>query len=90
VITAPTTDAAAVEPRMRLGEISQRLGFDVTANFLASLGFAPAATEKAAKLYHAKDFPLICNALVRHVRAVQSTQVEQAALAALAEQSRAA
>jgi hypothetical protein len=70
MIAAQTSDAMANEPRLRLGEISQRLGFDVTANFLASLGFAPVAQEKAAKLYSAADFPRICAALQRHISAV--------------------
>ena len=67
---AESDDVVATEPRLRLGEISQRLGFDVTANFLASLGFAPVAQEKAAKLYAASDFPRICAALQRHISAV--------------------
>lgn len=64
--------AVVAEPRLRLGEVSQRLGFDVTANFLASLGFAPVAQEKAAKLYAADDFPRICAALIRHIAAAQA------------------
>jgi hypothetical protein len=70
VIAEQTVDVVAAEPRMRLGEISQRLGFDVTANFFASLGFAPVKQEKAAKLYAAADFPRICAALQRHISAV--------------------
>jgi hypothetical protein len=70
MIAEQTVDAVATQPRLRLGEISQRLGFDVTANFLAALGFAPVAQEKAAKLYAAADFPRICAALNRHISAV--------------------
>lgn len=57
-------------PTLRLGQISGRLGFTVTADFMLSLGFAPAATDKAAKLYHNSDFPNICAALIRHISAV--------------------
>jgi predicted phage-related endonuclease len=57
-------------PTLRLGQISERLGFDLRADFLTRLGFAPAATDKAAKLYHEQDFPAICAALIRHVTAV--------------------
>lgn len=55
---------------MRLGQICERLGFTVTAEFLFSLGFEPSATEKNAKLYKARLFPLICRALVKHINNV--------------------
>lgn len=57
-------------PTMRLGQICERLGFTLTADFVASLGFHPVATDKAAKLYQESDFQNICSALVRHVQAV--------------------
>jgi predicted phage-related endonuclease len=57
-------------PTLRLGQMCERFGFTMTADFLGSLGFAPAATDKSAKLYHEADFPAICAALIRHVNAV--------------------
>ncbi len=54
-------------PSLRLGQITERLGFVVTADFMLTLGFAPAATDKAAKLYHESSFPSMCNALLRHI-----------------------
>ena len=57
-------------PTLTLGEISTRLGFNVTSAFLATLGFE-AATVKAAKLYHEDDFKLICEAITTHIRKVQ-------------------
>ncbi len=57
-------------PPMKLGEISARLGFAVTADFLGQLGIHPVATERAAKLYAASSFPLICSALIEHIQAV--------------------
>lgn len=62
--------AASAAPTLRLGQIAERLGFPLTADFLARLGFAPAATDKSAKLYHEADFPPMCAALIRHVNAV--------------------
>lgn len=59
-------------PSLRLGQITERLGFVVTADFMLTLGFAPAATDKAAKLYHESDFKVICAAILRHVSAVQA------------------
>lgn len=59
-------------PTLKLGDISERLGFTVTADFLASLNFAPAATQKNSKLFHEADFPNICAALLRHITAVQA------------------
>lgn len=67
-----TVDAASAPATLRLGQISERLKFTVTADFLLSLGFAPVATEKAAKLYYEADFPTICAALLRHITAVQA------------------
>ncbi len=70
-----STDAppvATTAPTLRLGQIGERLGFTVTADFVLSLGFAPAATDKAAKLYHEADFKNICAALCRHISAVSA------------------
>ncbi len=63
---------AHTPPTLRLGQISDRLGFTVTASFMESIGFAPAATDKAAKLYHEGDFKSMCAAICRHVSAVQT------------------
>lgn len=59
---------------MRLGQISERLGFTITADFLSSLGFEPCATEKNAKFYKTRLFPRICAALVRHIQSVCELQ----------------
>ena len=64
--------APAGPPSLRLGQITERLGFTVTADFMLTLGFAPAATDKAAKLYHESDFKAICAAILRHVSTVQA------------------
>jgi predicted phage-related endonuclease len=64
----PVKAIDANEPPMKLGEISSRLGFAVTADFLAQLGIHPIATERSAKLYAASSFPAICNALIVHIQ----------------------
>ncbi|OEZ91516.1 hypothetical protein [Duganella phyllosphaerae] len=64
--------SATTPPALRLGQIGERLGISLTAEFLTSLGFAPAATDRAAKLYHDADFPRMCAALTRHIAAVQA------------------
>lgn len=61
-------------PTLRLGQIADRLRFALTADFLRTLGFEPAATHKAAQLYHEHDFENICAALNRHISAVQAKQ----------------
>jgi predicted phage-related endonuclease len=66
--------AAPSAPTLRLGEISSRLGFTVTADFLASIGFPVVATDKAAKLWHEHQFPGICAAIAEHVVAVANRQ----------------
>lgn len=69
---AANFERAHTPPSLRLGQIGERLGFTVTADFVMSLGFAPAATDKAAKLYHEIDFSRICAAIQRHIGAVQA------------------
>jgi len=54
---------------LRLGVICDRLGVNMTADFLARLGFAPAVTIKSGKFYHADDFPGMCAALCAHITA---------------------
>lgn len=55
-------------PTLRLGQINERLApITLTADGLATLGFAHAATDKSAKFYHENDFEAICAALMRHI-----------------------
>ena len=56
-------------PTIKLGEICQRLGFTVSAEFLTSLGIE-STTEKNARLYPAAKFPTICRLISEHVMAV--------------------
>ena len=69
---APVPAERTGTPTLKLGQIAERLGFTLTADFLKGLGFEPAATDRASKLYFEADFPLILAALVRHIEAVQS------------------
>lgn len=57
-------------PTLRLGQIGERLGFQVTADFLKSLGFE-GVREKGAVLFHESSFDPICEALKRHISGVQ-------------------
>jgi putative phage-type endonuclease len=77
---APVVHATPVgAPTLRLGQINERLApIALSAEGLASLGFAPAATDKAAKLYHESSFPLICAALIRHIEAASGDQKKAA------------
>jgi hypothetical protein len=63
---------APVPPSLRLGQITERLGFGITAAFLGTLGFEPAGRDKSAVLFHEHDFKAICAAILRHVSAVQA------------------
>lgn len=70
---APRPAAApAAAPTLRLGQIAERLGFTVTADFLKTLGFEAAGRDRAAVLYHEADFSHICAALVDHITLVQA------------------
>ena len=69
---APVTAAVpSTPPTLKLGEISDRLGFALTGDFLKSLGFEPAARDKSALLFHEAEFGDICAALVSHIQGVQ-------------------
>lgn len=71
----PVTQAVTDDgQRIKLGDISARLGFTLPADFLSSLGFDAVATERSAKLYRASDFPRICAALINHIQAVQASR----------------
>lgn len=78
VTATPIKTAAAVQQpvddgrHFKLGDLSDRLGFVVSASFMSSLGFEPAARERGATLYRECDFSLICTALVNHIQAVQA------------------
>jgi hypothetical protein len=75
IVTVTREQLAEIYPpqtgeMIKLGQICTRLGFTLTADFVASLGFLPAATDKSAKLYRESDFPRICQALVMHINRV--------------------
>lgn len=61
-------------PTLRLGQINDRLGFTMTADFLRSIGFEPAANDRRAMLYHEEDFQYICAALISHIKTAQAKQ----------------
>ena len=63
----PESDAIDSPPTLKLGEINARLGFTLSADFLAKLGFV-AHQERSARLYHERDWPHIVTALVRHIQ----------------------
>lgn len=67
--TAPAADDGQ---RFKLGDLSDRLGFTVSAGFLSSLGFEVVAKERGASLYREIDFPRICAALISHIQKVQN------------------
>ena len=63
----PAVDAIDSPPTLKLGEINARLRFTLSADFLAELGFV-AHQERSARLYHERDWPHICAALIRHIQ----------------------
>ena len=56
-------------PSMTLTALCGRLGFTVTADFMAVLGFE-ATKAKASRLYHERDFGRICDAIIRHIKSL--------------------
>ena len=68
---APVNDCL---PKIKLGEICARLGYTVSAEFLATIGFDPVATDKNAKLYNEASFPGICRRISDHTLRVGMTK----------------
>lgn len=68
----PAAIAPTTPPSLKLGQIAERLGFALSADFLRGLGFAPAAKVGAHGVYHEADFPHMLAALVRHIESVQT------------------
>lgn len=66
----PQQDNGAV---LKLGDINTLLGFVVSSEFLASLGFNPVRVERFARLYSQAEFPKICLALASHIQSVGSS-----------------
>ncbi len=65
---APRPDEPAT---LKLGTICERLGFTVSASFMADvLRVAPAKAEGRAMLYRESQFPVICRQLQSHVSAM--------------------
>lgn len=82
-VSAP---AAAPAPRadepatLKLGKICERLGFTMTAAFVAdALDIEPAKVEGAARLYRESDFGRICAALQAHIERVHALARDEVA-----------
>lgn len=71
-----TAKAGAIEPAtLKLGAICDRLGFTVSAAFLAdTLRITPAKTEGASKLYTEAQFRTACRRLIDHINDVVSEE----------------
>lgn len=67
--TQPPADNGA---RIKLGDISARLGFQLHAEFVASLGIQSVGKERAAILYRESDFVPLCNALIQRIQRAAS------------------
>lgn len=68
-VTPPAPAVADNGALLKLGDINALLApIQITAAGLESLGFAPAAIDKSARMYRASDFPRICNALIDTLR----------------------
>jgi predicted phage-related endonuclease len=74
---APAASAPA-QGRIKLGDINAWIApMSVSADGLASLGFHPVGTDRAARLYSAAAFPGICAALTRVLTQVAPARAAQ-------------
>lgn len=69
---APAAAVPTTPPSLKLGTITERLGFSLSADFLRTLGFEPAAKVGAHGVYHEAQFPHMLAALVHHIEGVQA------------------
>jgi len=66
---ARSTPTAVPASRIKLGQINERIApMTISAEGLATLGFKPVGTERAAKLYSEAEFPNIVRAMGRVLR----------------------
>lgn len=78
--TVPVAPAANEPATLKLGVICERLGFNVTAAFLADvLHIQHSATDKSAKLYRESEWPVICAQLRSHIGAMAELYGQQRA-----------
>jgi putative phage-type endonuclease len=73
-MTRPTEPTPRSAPSLKLGEIGVLLGFNLSADFLRTLGFEVALKDRGACLYHREQLPDMLAALVRHIEGVQAKQ----------------
>lgn len=66
-VRVPVRIVPAGPPTLKLGTICERLGFTVTAAYLAELGYPGVKGERNSVVFHNEDFRAICAAIVSHV-----------------------
>lgn len=72
---APAPAVADEPATLKLGDICGRMGFTMTAAFVAeTLGIKPARIDGTARLYRTSDFGHICAALRRHLDLVEELE----------------
>lgn len=67
---APAPAVEAEQPTLKLGMIANRLGFQLSAEFLRTMGFEPSGKAGAHGVYLESDWPKVKAALIRHVEAL--------------------
>lgn len=67
----PAEEAIDTGSKIKLGQISTLLGFTVSESFLGTLGFKGDHDRNSVQ-YRECDFPLMCEAVIKHIEKVQS------------------
>jgi hypothetical protein len=79
VVPMPARAPAAAEPpTLTLGAMCERLGFTMNRDFVRQLGFPGTAGERGSVKWTEREFALVCEALVAHVRTVAARELEAA------------
>lgn len=53
---------------MNMGDVSRRLGINVTAELLESIGIEPVGRDKRAVFFAEEDWPMICAKLAAYIK----------------------
>ncbi|MBP9806501.1 MAG: YqaJ viral recombinase family protein [Candidatus Accumulibacter sp.] len=76
----PAASRADEPATLKLGTVCERLGFTMTAAFVAdTLGIKPARTDGSSRLYRESDFSRICAALQGHIERAHAAAREEVA-----------
>ena len=71
-----TIELVGDKPVLSTSEVSNRLGINVSGNFIKSKGIKPAITAGNGTYWYESDFVNICQALITHFQAIANRSLD--------------